>query len=126
MYFNGIVKWQTQTDYWSGVCNFTKLGASSRTRNRDDLLSLLIRIFAKRYVLYSQTLNRTSVVNELKAIRAIDCVLTKAEPYPSILRINSSVLDDAADVLIENYSPAAAYHGGGHLEKLHDFLADKK
>ena len=114
------------SDYWTGVCNFTKLGASSRSRHRSDLLSLKIRQFAKRYVLYSQTLNRTSVINELKAIRAIDYVMSKAEDYSSILRLDSIVLDKAADVLLDNYSPAAAYHGGCHLEKLHDFLVDKK
>lgn len=115
-----------KSDYWKRAVNFTKMGIGCQSRRAEDLLSPKIRLFAKQYILYCQTLNRTKNINEIKAIRAIDAVMTRKAECPSILDVNNHVFDQAAEVIRSFYSGAAAYHGGSHLEKLHDFLVDKK
>ncbi|MBC8549733.1 MAG: hypothetical protein H8D23_08775 [Candidatus Brocadiales bacterium] len=113
------------SSYWKGVVNFTKVGVPSKNRDPVNLLDGSIIPFAKAYVLYSQTHNRTETCNEIMAIRGIEKVMIRSNDSIDILSINSVVFDQAAQEIRESYSAQAAYHGGGHLEKLQKFLVDQ-
>jgi len=112
--------------YWKGAAHFTKMGVSSRNRDVENILDKSTLPFDKAYLLYSQTLNPAKTLNEMKALRAIEKVMVMACGKIDICAINSFILDQAAQVIRENYSIKAAYHGGTHLEKLQRFLVNKK
>lgn len=112
--------------YWKGIVNFTKIGVSSRDATKSGVLHDSILEFSKAYVIYTQTHNRVRNINEIKALRAIEKAMLSNGHDPNVRDINMAVLDKAAEILIEEYSPDAAYHGGCHLEKLKDFLVSKK
>lgn len=112
--------------YWKGAVNFTKLGVSSKDRSESNLLHFTFMRFAKAYLLYSQTHNRAKTFNEMKAIRAIEHVMMNLNGSVDISKVNLNILNQAATKIESSYSSDAAYHGGSHLEKLKDFLVDKK
>jgi hypothetical protein len=112
--------------YWKGVVNFTKIGVSSRDRTPSAVLHDSILEFSKAYIIYTQIHNRVRNLNEIKALRAVEKVMLSCGQDPNIRDINMAILDKAAEILIQEYSPDAAYHGGCHLEKLKDFLVNKK
>lgn len=112
--------------YWPKVCNFTKLGISSRDRKIENCLDLSIMPFAKAYIAYKQTLQRAKNVNEIKAIRAIEISMLQSNAIVDITQLNGAVFDNAAQILQENYSPGSAYHGGSQLQKLQEFLVEHK
>ncbi|MFK5893996.1 MAG: hypothetical protein QM504_12315 [Pseudomonadota bacterium] len=112
--------------YWKKAVNFTKIGVSSKNRELEKQLDKTIMPFAKAYLIYSQTHNRAKTFNEMKALRAVEKVMLKSHGKVDILKINSIILDQAAQVIREEYSPQAAYHGGIHLVKLQKHLVDKK
>ena len=112
--------------YWKGAINFTKVGISSKDRTTAGLLDSSFIRFAKAYLLYSQTHNRTKTYNEMKAIRAVESVLLRLHGDVDVTKINMNILDKSAQLIIESYSQQAAYHGGSHLEKLKKFLISKK
>lgn len=114
------------SNYWSGAVNFTKLGKSSKDKSEVALLHKSILRFAKAYVTYSQTHNRAKTFNEMKAIRAIEHVMVEDYGVVDVCKIDTHILNKAANVISQNYSGFAAYHGGSHLEKLKDFLVSKK
>ncbi len=110
---------------WKGVANFTKFGVSSRNIDEINLLDISIMPFAKAYLTYSQTLSRTKNPNEMKALRAIEAAMLKSHGSIDITKINSSVLDNAAQITRELLGKGTAYHGGSHLCKLQQFLVKK-
>jgi len=114
------------SNYWKGGVNFTKVGVHSKNRDPRNLLDESIIPFAKAYVTYSQSLAKTDTVNEIKAIRAIEHVMLKANGTVDVNLVNAVTLDQAAQVIRESYDGQAAYHGGLHLENLKDFLVQKK
>jgi len=110
---------------WKGIASFTKFGVQSKNSDVANQLDPSIMSFAKAYLVYSQTQNRTKNPNEMKALRAIEAAMLKSHGSVDITQINSAVLDNAAQITREALGEGAAYHGGSHLQKLQNFLANK-
>ncbi len=111
--------------YWSGVVNFTKFGASSKSRDKSAQLHPSIMPFAKAYLTYTQTQNRTRNPNEIKALRAIDAAMLKSHGVVDVTQLDTAVLDNAAQIIRDNLGSGTAYHGGAQLQKLQEFLVGK-
>jgi len=111
---------------WKGVVNFTKFGMQSQNSDVANQLDHSIMPFAKAYLTYSQTQNRTKNPNEIKALRAIEEAMLISHGSVDVTQINSAVLDNAAQITKEALGKGAAYHGGCHLQKLQEFLVQKK
>jgi hypothetical protein len=110
---------------WKGIASFTKFGVPSQNPDVANQLDPSIMSFAKAYLVYSQTQNRTKNPNEMKALRAIEAAMLKSHGSVDITQINSAVLDNAAQITREALGEGTAYHGGSHLQKLQNFLANK-
>jgi hypothetical protein len=110
---------------WKGVASFTKFSVPSQNRDVANQLDPSIMSFAKAYLTYSQTQNKTKNPNEMKALRAIEAAMLISHGPIDITEINSAVLDNAAQIAREKLGVDAAYHGGCHLQKLQIFLAKK-
>lgn len=111
--------------YWKGVANFTKFGKPSQNKDKANQLCSSIMSFAKGYLIYSQTQKKTENPNEIKALRAIEAAMLKSHGAVDITKIDSAVLDNAAQIAKENLGQGAAYQCGCHLQKLQIFLAKK-
>lgn len=111
---------------WPKAGNFTKLGAHSRTTNDADRLDDSFIEFSKAYFRYQQGHKPTGTKNELKAIRTIEAALLQVNKSASMEGLTISVLDCAAQLMIEHYNRGADYHGGRELERLAYFVTTKK
>ncbi len=110
---------------WKDIASFTKFGIPSQNKEVANQLDPSIMPFAKAYLAYSQTQHRTKNPNELKALRAIEAAMLMSHGTIDITKINSAVLDNAAQITRDKLGTDAAYQGGGHLQKLQEFLAKK-
>jgi hypothetical protein len=108
---------------WKGISSFTKLGLSPSDKNNE--LDSSIIPFAKAYVVYSQTQNRSKNIHEMKALRSIEAAMMKSNNTVCITKINPQVLDNAAQIAREYFAKRVAYQAGCHLQKLQEFLVKK-
>jgi hypothetical protein len=118
--FGNDLDWDAEN--WSGVANFTVIGAPSRGYSTEDLLAAEILPFAKAYLRYQQGHNPTKLRNELKAIRCVERALLQACGTADITLVSTQVLDVAAGVA-RTYK-ATAYQAGTELVKLTEFLSE--
>ena len=114
-----------ESNYWKGVVNFTKLGVNARDKTPENLLHPSIIPFAKAYVIYCKSVEKTKNTHQLKAIRVIEKAILQSHPDIDVTQIDSNVLDRAAQIAREKYG-TGSYQAGCHLEKLCDFLVNKK
>lgn len=124
-YFPPINNNLYQSNYWSRACNFTKFGVSSRTRSKDTLLHPSIIRFAKAYITYSQTLNRTQNVNEIYAFRALDLSLEKNANGIDFTSLTPADFERSLQISRQFVAPGVVYIIGRMLQNLHIFLKDK-
>ncbi|MGR6499248.1 integrase [Pseudomonas fulva] len=108
---------------WPKAANFTKLGSGSRSTSIDDKMAEPFISFAKAYFRYQQGHNPTGTKNETKALKVLEKVLTELHGQPDILKLNSSVLDQAA-LLAREYYTAVAYQCGRELQRLAKFVSE--
>lgn len=111
---------------WPGVVHFTKIGVSSRGARDGDRLDDALIDFAKAYFRYQQGHNPTGTKNESKALRAIEGALLQTKRCADISRLDTSILDEAALLGRNHYSPMAAYQCGRELQRLAYFVAKKR
>lgn len=119
-------KYNYNSAYWSGVANFTKLGVNAKKRGCEFELDKSIMPFAKAYFTYQQSHSPTKSKNELKALRVIELAMLRAHGSVDITQVKPTILDNAAQLARENYSPQAAYHCGAELEVMSNFLCENK
>ncbi len=122
--FGSELKWEDWR--WPKVANFAKLGANSRTTNTADKFDDNFIDFAKAYFRYQQGHKPTEAKNELKALRTIEAALLQNNLIASIHNLSISILDQAAQLIRENYAKGSDYHGGRELERLAKFITSKK
>lgn len=122
--FGSELKWEDWR--WPKVANFAKLGANSRTTNIADKFDDNFIDFAKAYFRYQQGHKPTEAKNELKALRTIEAALLQNNLIVSIHNLSISILDQAAQLIRENYAKGSDYHGGRELERLAKFITSKK
>lgn len=83
------------------------------------------RSFAKAYVRYMHGLRPTkSIHGRLAALRALEAALAEHGEAPDPVRVDSGVLNRAAQMLVDRFSDAAAYRAGQQLEMLAGFMAE--
>jgi len=111
---------------WPKAANFTKLGLSSSAKSIKDKLDENFIDFAKAYFRYQQGHKPTAAKNELKALRSIEAALLQNNIATSVHNLSISILDQAAQLIRENYARGSDYHGGRELERLAKFLTSKK
>lgn len=111
---------------WPKAGNFSKLGAHSRTTNEADKLDDDFIEFAKAYFRYQQGHKPTGAKNELKALRTVEAALIQNNNSAAISNLSMTTLDQAAQLMRENYQKGSDYHGGRELERLAKFVTTKK
>lgn len=111
---------------WPKAGNFSKVGVNSRSTNETDKLDEDFIDFAKAYFRYQQGHKPTGTKNELKALRIIEEALLQSDVPASIHNLSIPILDNASQLMRDNYSKGAAYHGGRELERLAKFVTSKK
>lgn len=83
--------------------------------------------FAKAYVRYMHGMRPTKVIhNRVAALRALEAALSENGMTPDPVRIDSRVLNRAAQIIAERFGDAAAYRVGGQLEMVGAFLAENR
>jgi hypothetical protein len=107
---------------WPRVANFTKLGASSRSSSIKDKMGEPFISFAKAYFRYQQGHNPTQNRNESKALKVLENTLSDSHGAPDILRLDGSILDQAA-ILARSHFGASAYQCGRELQRLAIFVS---
>jgi hypothetical protein len=118
-------KMEYDSPYWKGVANFIKFGVPSQNKDVANQLCSSIMPFAKGYLIYNQTQKVTKNLNEIKALRAIEAAMLISHGAVDITKINSAVLDNAAQMARKNLGVNTAYQCGCQLQKLQVFLAKK-
>jgi len=111
---------------WPKAGNFTKSGVHSRSTDEVDKLDDAFIDFAKAYFRYQQGHKPTGTKNELKALRTIESALLQSGVPAGIDNLSIPILDSASQLMKDNYSGGAAYHGGRELERLAKFVTSKK
>jgi len=111
---------------WPKAANFTKVGINSRINDEATKLDDNFIDFAKAYFRYQQGHTPTGTKNELKALRTIEGALLQSGVPASINNLSIAIFDNAAQLMRDNYSKGAAYHGGRELERLAKFVTLKK
>jgi len=106
--------------------HFTKLGASSNGASDSDRIDIAFADFAKAYFRYQQGMKPTGAKNELKAIRLTEAALLQKRGRAEVSLLNGDVLDAAAELARSHYSSMAAYHAGRELERMANFLSEKR
>lgn len=83
--------------------------------------------FARAYVRYMHGMRPTkSIHNRMAALRAIEAVLLESGAAPDPARIDSRVLNRAAQIVSDRFSDGAAYRVGGQIEMVGTFLAENR
>lgn len=83
--------------------------------------------FAKAYFRYMQGLKPVNGVGpRLLALRVLEAALIEIKGNSNPIHSDIHVFNRASQMIVDNYSPAAAYRNGGQLEMISNFLCDSK
>ena len=83
--------------------------------------------FAKAYVRYMHGMRPTKGIhNRVAALRAIEAALLESCGAPDPVRIDSRVLNRAAQIVADSFSEMAAYRVGGQIELTAKFLSENR
>lgn len=102
--------------------NFETVELDAPTHMAEPFLS-----FAKAYFRYMQgfkPINGTGP--RLVALRALEAALRESGGDANPVRSDIHIFNRAAQMVVDKYSPAAAYRHGGQLEMISEFLCDNK
>ena len=119
-------KMDYQSCYWPKIGNFTKLGISSKNRERKNRLDESIIPFAKAYIKYQQIKSGTSMYAHFYAIRSLEAACLKAYQLVNIAKLLPRDFDQAAQEAKNNMGEGAAYQAGMKLNNLRVFLVEHK
>jgi len=113
-------------DYWptAGV-TFGNLDQKSRILNPDNVLKQPFNDFSKAYYRYQQGFKPSKAKTEVRALKCLERALLMVSPEPDIQNINIGVLDSAATLARELFSPGMAYHAGRELARLAAFISER-
>lgn len=122
--FGSSLDWEAAV--WPNITVFAKLGVTTRKPSTEQLMAPEFADFAKAYFRYQQGHKPTGTKNESKALRAIEAALLQVTGAAHIRNISIVVLDEAAILARNHYSPVAAYHCGREIERLAGFVTENK
>lgn len=108
---------------------FTTL-ATARNTKKDiikDQMSDVFRPFAQAYMRQMQVMKSVKDFGRrLAALRVLEAALTENGTALSPVKINSTILNRAAELANEHFTKKPAYQIGGQLEQIVDFMKKKK
>ena len=118
-----VDSWDIQKGHVQRRLNFDRY--VGKTRNKGPLMEQPFRDFAKSYMRYRQSFSETvSATSVLQLIRLVYEALLEMGYKPCVLQIDGRVIDKTIELIKKLYSEGRAYHMGGYLELLLDFLRD--
>lgn len=83
--------------------------------------------FAKAYVRYMHGMRPTKAIcNRMAALRAIEAALSESGATPDPVRVDSRILNRAAQIAVDRFSEGAAYRVGQQLEMVGAFMAENR
>lgn len=123
--FGADLDWESNQWSSAGV-TFGNLDQKTRIFQLENKMEMPFLDFAKAYFRYVQGLRPTKVKAEIQALRCIERALLEQVGKADILDISLSVFDRAAVLCREYYSPGLAYSVGLQLQRLSEFLSEKK
>ncbi|MDP5556578.1 integrase [Pseudomonas aeruginosa] len=102
--------------------NAATVGTNAQEIMREPFLS-----FAKAYLRYMHGMRPTKVIhNRVAALRAIEAALSERGEALSPIRIDSHILNRAAQIVVDRFSDGAAYRVAGQIELLAAFMAENR
>ena len=102
--------------------NAATVDAKAPAMMREPFLS-----FAKAYIRYMHGMRPTkSIHNRMAALRAIEAALSESGAAPDPVRVDSRVLNRAAQIISDRFSEGGAYRVGGQIEMIGTFLAENR
>lgn len=81
--------------------------------------------FAKAYYRYQQGHKPTKSATEIRALKCIERALVETQGKADISHLNTLVLDHAATLAKQYFSPGLAYHAGREIARLANFVTEK-
>ncbi|MXR38284.1 integrase [Craterilacuibacter sinensis] len=83
--------------------------------------------FAKAYVRYMHGMRPTKAIHQrMAALRAIEAALLEAGITPDPVKIDSRVLNRAAQIVTDRFGEGTAYRVGGQIELAAEFLVENR
>ena len=102
--------------------NAATVGKNAQEMMREPFIS-----FAKAYLRYMHGMRPTKLIhNRMAALRALEAALSERGEAPSPVRIDSHILNRAAQIVADRFSDGAAYRVAGQLEILAAFMAENR
>ena len=92
----------------------------------DELLDARFVEFAKSYFRYKNTDRPTQARRELPALRCLEAALLTATGSGSVQGLSFAVLDEAAAVTRNHFTPQVRYQIGKAIKDIAQFLTDKR
>lgn len=122
--FGSNLKWEE--NYWpTANITFGNLNQKTRILNSQNIMQQPFLDFAKAYYRYQQGHKPTKAHIELRALKCIERAFIETNSKPDISYLNFLVLDKAAILVKQFFSPGAAYRIGGEIARLANFVSDK-
>lgn len=83
--------------------------------------------FAKGYIRYMHGMRPSKAIGfRMGALRAIEAALSESTGIPDPVKVDSHILNRAAQLVAEHFSDGAAYRVGSQLEMVADFMAENR
>ena len=108
--FGADLPWHLVT--WPKTVTFAKLGVTTRKPQDDEVMDAEFIEFAKAYFRYQQGHKPTGARHEGKALRALEAALLQVTGSAALKGLSYSVLDEAAQLVMQHYGVGSAYHAG--------------
>lgn len=118
-------KYNYDSNYWSGVGNFTNFGVSNQDRNPDNVFDVSLLPFAKAYVVYGGG-TKAAIFVKFYALKAINAACLKKHGSVNITKLTVGDFDLAAQIAKKSIGAGTAYQAGRGLKNLLKFLIENK
>ena len=101
--------------------------AATVDQKSPEMMSEPFLSFAKAYVRYMHGMRPSkSIHNRVAALRAVEAALSENGAAANPVKIDSRVLNRAAQIVADRFSDGAAYRVGGQIEILGTFLQENR
>ncbi|WP_033409827.1 hypothetical protein [Rudaea cellulosilytica] len=123
--FGADLDWESYSWHSAGVA-FGNIEQTTRKLRPENAMKEPFAEFAKAYFRYQQGIRPNKSKTEMRALKCLERALDEGASGPNIAGIRGDVLDRAAVLARNQYSPGAAYHAGRELEELARFVSEKR
>ena len=117
------LKWDS--DHWpSAGITFGNLEQKKRVLEPEKVMQKPFLDFAKAYYRYQQGHKPTKSATEIRALKCVERALIETQNTADLTLLNSLVLDHAAMLAKQHFSPGMAYHTGREIARLATFVTE--